>query len=109
MLPEYEQQFLAFHRRFVRYARPFFLGILGLVVLLLTVTLLPFIFPVSHSVILFGVGGITVVMGVLIMRFPFATPETVDWLGLEMAQKMARWAGLATLATGIVICLLTYL
>ncbi len=56
--------------------------------------------------ILYSVGIITSLIGVVIVIFPFATPETVNWLGLKKAIIAVRTAGFLTIAIGIVICML---
>lgn len=46
------------------------------------------------------VGPYVVALGLFIVRHPFATPETVEWLGLRRARSLARWTGWLTAAVG---------
>lgn len=45
-------------------------------------------------------GPYTVALGLFVVRYPYSTPETVRWLGLRNAQKLARIMGWVTVGLG---------
>lgn len=51
------------------------------------------------------IGAAVALVGVTVTCLPFATPETIDWLGYRPARLMARILGLLVLAVGVWICL----
>lgn len=106
VLPEYEQSLRDFNDRFVKQGRLFLVLIIGLTLILPASVLVSLITSFPESIILLSVGGITVLIGGVIVLFPFATPETAKWLGLKRAMTAARLAGLFTILLGIAICFL---
>lgn len=106
VLPEYDQNLRDYNNRFVNSGRFFLISILGLTVLLPVSGLVGIVFSFSSSIILFPVGIITSLIGVVIVLFPFTTPETVEWLGLKNGIIVARITGFVTIVVGIIICVL---
>lgn len=52
-------------------------------------------------------GPYTVALGLFVVRYPYSTPETVRWLGLRAARKLARLMGWVTVGLGIWILTVT--
>lgn len=46
------------------------------------------------------VGPYALGLGLFIVRYPFATPETVSLLGLRRSRTLVRWSGWITAAVG---------
>jgi archaellum biogenesis protein FlaJ (TadC family) len=83
VLPEYEQNLRRFNEKFVKWGRKFMTLIFGLILLLPVSVIIALIFSVSDSIILYAVGVIISLFGLALVLFPFATPETVTWMGLK--------------------------
>ncbi len=49
------------------------------------------------------------VIGIAIIKYPFTTPQTVQWLGIKKAKILAKSLGLATIVCGFVALTLGYL
>lgn len=101
VLPEYEQNLRDFNEKLVAGGRTFLILIIGLIVLLQIVALVAITNFFSDAMILYVVGVITALIGVVIIRYPFATPETVKWLGYKKSITLARAAGYLTIAIGV--------
>lgn len=106
VLPEYEQSLRKFNGRLVDWGRSFLKLIFGLILLMLISVLLALIFSVSNSMVLYAVGINTSLIGLVIVLFPFATPETVKWMGLKRAIIAVRTTGFLTIIFGIAFCFL---
>ncbi|MFD2531795.1 hypothetical protein [Gracilimonas halophila] len=106
VLPEFESKLREFNDRFITYGRTFLYLIIGLTILLVVVPLLVLALSVSEKFLLLVTGFITSLMGIVVVIFPFTTPETIHWLGIRKAQKIGRFVGFLTLILGIVIIFL---
>lgn len=106
VLPEYEQKLRDFNKRLIKNGRLFLTLIIGLTLFLPFIALIGMAFSFSGSIILISVGIITSLIGVVIILFPFATPETVKWIGLKKAITTARVTGIFTVLLGIAFCFL---
>lgn len=94
VLPEHEAELRRFNDYANRYARLFLaLMLLG------TLALLVFALADSDS----GVGVSIALLGLLGIVFPFATPETVQMLGMRSAIRTTRIFGVGVAALGVLI------
>jgi Kef-type K+ transport system membrane component KefB len=50
-----------------------------------------------------GIGLSVALLGVLVAIFPFATPETIAWIGARASRRTARGVGIVLAAAGIVV------
>lgn len=103
VLPEHEQELRKFNDRFVNYSRNCLYGIIGLTLLTVAVSLAFAAFSISKKLLAIAIGLILFAMGTLIIVFPFATPETVQWLGIRKSKITVRILGLSTVALGMTI------
>lgn len=94
--PEHEADL----RRFINYVRRYGRLFLLLIVLLSITTLG---FALAEN--LLGVGISVLLTGIVLIIFPFATPETVKGLGLSRAIKLTRILGGVVAALGLFIAL----
>lgn len=51
------------------------------------------------------IGAAIALVGLTVICLPFATPETIEWLGYRPARLAARILGVLVLAVGVWICL----
>lgn len=82
----------------------FLAGLIGLP--LLGVALVFLLRPYDH-----GAAGTFVVfagMGLVILRYPFVTPQTVQLLGLARSVRLARWIGVACMLGGAIAAAWVY-
>lgn len=101
VLPEHEADLRAYNARVARYGRPMLVAILGLSALLLIVTAGGAVFGLSGRAMALSAGLGVAAMGALLVAFPFATPQTVDALGIRAARTTARVLGVLTLLLGL--------
>lgn len=94
MLPEHESDL----RSFIDYARRFRVLFLVLVPLL---TAAMVIFALVEHVAAVGIS--VVITGVVAMVLPFATPHTVEMLGLSKSIRLARILGGITAVIGLIL------
>ena len=92
VLPEYEQRL----RRFIRHLERF--GLKFLLSILILVMALP-IAAVMRRYPLLGV--VVVLMGIDLVVFPFATPETVKLLGFGSSIVLVRAIGFVAIVIGL--------
>ena len=101
--PEHDDAFRRFAELANRNGRRFVLGIAAVSVAMLLVPM-----AVTESgggsgpVRLVVVGG-TALIGVMALRWPFATPETVGMMGIERSVRLVRVAGGAFVLLGLLI------
>lgn len=97
VLPEHEQEFLAFNAFAMRWAQTF-------LVLAFALTTLSLIAAILGAIVWVGLA--VGALGVLVVVFPFATPETVAFLGARAAIRLARGLGLVTASLGLLVAAL---
>lgn len=105
VLPEFEQELRDYIKRFVKHGRLFLILVCGLILILPVIALVAIIFSFPDSSILISVGIITTLFGVVILFFPFTTPETIHWLGLKRAIFTSHFTGIIIIILGIYISL----
>ncbi|MDX1503770.1 MAG: hypothetical protein R3325_15530 [Thermoanaerobaculia bacterium] len=101
VLPEHEAEFRDFCEHGLRYGPRFF----GLLVLSLVVLLAGAALAVTGSTRL-GLtlaGGSMVFQGLLIWRYPFSTPETVQMLGVARSIRVVRALGIVNIVMGFLV------
>lgn len=108
VLPEYEQNLREYNKKLCAHGRTFLLFILTLSAILMTAPVFVLLLEVPESLILYAVGVLIASLGIGIIFYPFATPETVKWLGLERAIKIARYTGVIMILLGILIGMLPH-
>jgi len=99
--PEHEQALRAFNERVRRFGG-LFLVLVGVCLgsaLLLELVLL----RMSPAYATVGIGLAVALLGGLIAAFPFATPETITWLGGRASMRLARGAGAVLVTAGILV------
>ena len=105
VLPEHEADLRAYNARVVRYGRPFLAGMLGLCGLLVAAAVAGPAFGWGDRTVAAVVGLGVVGMGALMVALPFATPQTVEALGIRASRRGARALGVLTVALGGTIAL----
>ncbi len=100
VLPEHERELRAFVDR-VRRQGGLFLRTMAVLVLMLLASVIMAIVGVSPSGLMTrAIGSVVVLIGVTIILFPFATPETISVFGVRRSIVVARYAGIAIAAVG---------
>lgn len=109
ILPEHEEKLRDFNSSFVKEGRTFLYWMMGTVIvipfLVVAGLILTSLYSVPQSILLALVGLPVVLIGVLMLRYPYSTPETVKWLGIAKSVKVVRWCGIGTIALGAAITL----
>ncbi len=104
VLPEYEQQLREFNSDFARNEQRFLYGIFGtifmIVFLVLVGLILTALTSLPDSILIISAGLAIILFGGIIYRYPYSTPQTVKWLGIEKAVKVTRWCGIGTITFG---------
>lgn len=103
VLPEHEEEFIAFNRYLVRYVRPFLWSVVNLTVAIVVLPLAALLMGAGERLVLTVVAVGVVLLGLLMVVFPFSTPETVRWLGLRRARMVTRVMGFVTMGLGAAI------
>lgn len=103
VLPEYEDELQQFNETFVHQGKTFLF-------LILTISLLTVIVPLgllfisgNENLVLAAVGILVSLLGMLVIIFPFTTPETIHWLGIKKSIILMRALGVLTILIGIFI------
>lgn len=105
MLPEHEAELRAYNRRAARWGRPMLVAVLGLTVALVALAVVGAALGLSEAETAGGAGALVVALGLVVVAFPFATPETSEALGVRASVRVARVAGVVTVATGVWLAL----
>lgn len=100
VLPEHEDDLRA-HIADVRENGRTMLIVIAVLTATLMITALGGMLAGLESVTLRAVGVQVALMGGVILRFPFSTPETVDMLGVGRARTVTRWIGALTVVIGV--------
>ncbi|MCC5855865.1 MAG: hypothetical protein JJU10_09335 [Idiomarina sp.] len=103
VLPEHEQALRRSNRSFANHGRLFFRVMMILVFTSLLTAILSIFAPVSDDLLLSFMGICLALAGGLFIVFPFASHETIDWLGTRKASLLSRSLGVAIAVVGIVI------
>jgi len=106
VLPEHEDKVRAYSRAVAQDGKRMLILVLGLSVLLVLASVLP---AVGWEMLTLPVtGGLAAVLGGVLFRYPFATPETFQMMGMGRSRKVVRWLaafivllGLGLVATGV--------
>ncbi|WP_322569427.1 hypothetical protein [Rhodohalobacter sp.] len=99
VLPEHEEELRQFNRFFVQNARRFLGLIIFIILFLLLTPLIILLAPLSDHVALHLVGFSMMALGFVIYIYPFATPETLQVLGIKKSIIACR-------ISGVLICLI---
>lgn len=103
VLPEHADQLRAFAALVQRKGRLFLGSIVALVLAALGAALLGSAGLLSDRTST-AVAGLSVAgLGILLVFLPFATPETVAWLGVRRSVRLARILGAVALLLGLLI------
>lgn len=96
--PEHEITFRAFNQYSEKFNKLFLvlIGIALLAMILLQIVLV----AVNQNLGIIGVGVAVIFLGILVIVFPFSTPETVMLFGLKSAIKLVRVVGLVAVGLG---------
>lgn len=113
VLPEHEEKLRDFNSSFVKEGRTFLYWMMGTVImmpiLVVTGLILTALYSMPQSILLALVGLPVALIGILMLRYPYSTPETVEWLGIKKSVKVVRWCGIGTIALGAAITLRAFL
>lgn len=90
--PEHESRLRRYHTEVDRFGG-WFMALLGIFVMALV------LFTMLESSV--GVGLSVVFLGLVMIRFPFATPQTVQMIGVRASIWLARVGGVIILGLGI--------
>lgn len=100
-LPEHADDVRRYRQRVERWGTPMLLALLGLTGVLLVAAVGGSAFGWSDGVV-GGVAGASVAaMGLVMVVFPFATPQMVGAFGIRRSVRIARGLGLLTAALGV--------
>ena len=103
VLPEHEQDLRAFAGRARRFGSTFLVAVLALTLGMVAAAVLGGAGVWSTRVTAVVVGMLVSLQGFLFVAMPFATPETVQMMGIRRAMLLVRVLGLFTIALGVVI------
>ncbi|NBC84695.1 MAG: hypothetical protein GVY25_00705 [Bacteroidetes bacterium] len=106
VLPQYEEEVRAYADEVSRHGTRMLILTLGLSVLLVLASVLP---AAGWGRLTLPVAGLlTAAIGGVLIRYPFATPETIKMMGMRRARTVVRWIagftvllGLGLAATGV--------
>ena len=101
VLPEHEDDLRAYNASVTRWGRPMLVGLLALTVALVGLAVAGAVLGVSEADTAVGAGALVGAMGLVIVAFPFATPETVGAVGIRASVRIARVLGLVAVALGV--------
>ena len=98
MHPHHEPPTRRFLERVVRHAKTFVVGMMSgtVIAIALGVLATTVLADVGRGEDFWAgilLGSYVILSGLFIVRFPFSTPETVKWLGLEKSRRLARGLG----------------
>lgn len=103
-------EIVSYAQRIYNESNRFLLLILGSVLSFLPLLLLVFLTPYQHIFSALATAIPLILVGLVIIRYPFATPETVGFWGIRNSIRLAKRVGvimiLAGLSAGIAIPLL---
>ena len=103
VLPEHEEALREFVERARRFGRPFLLSVLAFTLGMVAAVVLGSL-DVWSSPVTAGIAGTLLsLLGLLLVIFPFATPETVQAFGVCRSILIVRVLGLLALVAGIVM------
>lgn len=108
VLPEHAEDLRRFNHKFVSFGKPFLFVIIALSVLLIIIPIILLAVSAPDSIILLTIGFLVFLMGILVVIFPFSTPETIRWLGIQKAIIVTRIVGVLTSLLGVVIYFIPY-
>ena len=106
VLPEYEADLRAYLTLAARYGRAMLASILGLTAVIVVFAVLAVVLGWPDRLVAVVVGGLTAAIGLVLVAFPFSTPQTIQVVGLRTSMRWARWVGWFTVAVGALITLL---
>lgn len=104
VLPEHEEKLRRFNHNLVKYGRMFLVLIIGFCLMLPVAVLTVLAFSLPDAWVLISTGVITMLLGLTVIRFPFSTPETIQWLGIKKSIHVTRTIGLLTISLGGLMC-----
>ena len=104
--PAHEAEFRKYNDMVLKSGRTLFFAILLIIALMLLVSLVPVFFRDGIQFVATSVGLLTMLLGILTFRYPCATPETVEWLGIRKSITLVRYGAFLLLATGAAIMLI---
>jgi len=99
VLPEHEDELRSYVEDVNEHAFTMLMSVLSISVLMVFAALLPAIG--LSALTLPVVGGLMAAMGLILVRYPIATPETIAMLGMRRSRTTARWLGVATTLLGV--------
>lgn len=100
VLPEYETQTNDFLVYIDKHSTRF---MVSLITLLLIMSIAVAVLEPFRE---FIVGGCLVLLGVLMMKYPFATPQTVEMMGFRSSIKFVKGLSIVVMVLGVIIGLL---
>lgn len=103
----HRQQFLAFNERKERYGKLFLIAMLAPFGILIVLEPILVIMD-KPRIALATVGAIVMAVGFAAIALPFATPETVRWLGLRRAIAIVRVAATLMVFQGLWVLSLSF-
>lgn len=103
--PVHEAEFRKYNDMVLKAGRPLFYTILLIIGLMLLASLIPIFIRDGIPFATTSVGLLTMLLGFLTYRYPCATPETVEWLGIRKSIKLVRYGAIFLVATGAAIML----
>jgi hypothetical protein len=98
--PEHEQEFRRFSAIVVQRGRAFIVGVLAISTLMLTLATVSMLIQ-SRRMAIMGTSACTILLSLALMRWPFATPETVGTLGVKQSVAVVRVLAIGLLAFGV--------
>ncbi|MDZ7773137.1 MAG: hypothetical protein U5K31_10445 [Balneolaceae bacterium] len=104
--PQNEERLRAFNDRLLRRGRTALWTVLAISALMVILVLAALLLSWSADIILLVVGLLTSCTGIAVYYFPFATPETIRWIGLRGPIRLSRISGLVTVLLGLVVALI---
>ena len=93
VLPEHEQKLRNFNHEFVQNGKMFLMIILSITFLMAFVALMAAFLPGSENILISIVGISVSSIGITLVKYPFATPETVQLFGIKKSVQIVKISG----------------
>ena len=103
VLPEYEEDLRRYNHKFFTFGKSFVFVIIVLSALMIIAPVTLIAVSAPDPIILLSVGFLIFLMGILIVIFPFSTPETNRWLGIAKAMIVTRILGVLSALFGLAL------
>lgn len=103
VLPEHEEKLREFNRNFVQNGKSLLLIIIITTLIMILSSIISIFVIGSEQILMVIVGTCILAMSFAFIKYPFATPETVKFIGIYKAIRIVKIAGFTLLLMGVYI------